>query len=113
VSQSGIVELLGRSRVLLSTSRWESGPIVASEALLRGCSLVGPNSIPSFRHFCEGGACGTTFAARTGPAVGVALDQETRAWEGGARDARDIAATWKNRFTADTICRQVLTGLEP
>jgi glycosyltransferase involved in cell wall biosynthesis len=113
VPLAGVVELLGRSRILLCTSRWESGPIVATEALLRGCSLVGPDSIPSFRHLCARGTCGTTFAARSGRTVAAALAQEAHAWESGARNAPSIAAAWKGRFTADTVCRQILAGLEP
>jgi glycosyltransferase involved in cell wall biosynthesis len=112
VGQREVAELLGRSRVLLSTSRWESGPIIGSEALLRGCSVVGPAAIPSFRHFCKDGTCGTTFASRTGRAVADALAREARAWETGGRDPLAIAAAWKDCFSATAVCRQLLAGFE-
>ena len=110
VGQREVADLLGRSRVLLSTSRWESGPIVAGEALVRGCSLVGPASIPSFRHFCR--TCGTTFAARTGRAVADALAHEVEVWQNGGRDPLAIAAAWKDCFSAAAVCRQLLAGLQ-
>jgi glycosyltransferase involved in cell wall biosynthesis len=104
-------EILDHSRCLLSTSRWESGPIVAAEALLRGCSLVGPQSIPSFRQFCRNGACGTTFASRSPSAVAAALKSELQAWDVGDRHPERIAACWRGCFLATSVCERLLTGL--
>ena len=111
VAQDEVAALLGRARVLLSTSRWESGPIVAGEAMLRGCSLVGPASIPSFAQFCDAG-CGTTFGRRSAGAVVAALDAETEAWAAGRRDPVAIASRWHGYFTSEGVCRRVLDGLE-
>jgi glycosyltransferase involved in cell wall biosynthesis len=111
VAQDEVAALLGRARVLLSTSRWESGPIVASEALLRGCSLVGPASIPSFAQFC-GAESGTTFARRSARAVAAALSAEAEAWATGQRDPAAIAARWQGYFTPEAVCRRVLDGLD-
>jgi hypothetical protein len=110
VTQEEVAALLGQARVLLSTSGWESGPIVASEALLRGCSLVGPASIPSFVQFCEAG-CGTTFGRRSAGAVAAALGAEAEAWAAGQRDPVAIAAHWHGYFTSEGVCRRVLDGL--
>jgi glycosyltransferase involved in cell wall biosynthesis len=112
VPPAEVADVLGRSNVLLSTSRWESGPIVASEALLRGCSLVGPSSIPSFCHFSRDGEYGTTFAARTAGAVAEALVQEEGAWARRAREPATIAGAWQGCFTPATVCRQLLEGLD-
>lgn len=112
VPQEKVAELLRESRVLLSTSHWESGPIVAAEALSVGCSLVGPASIPSFRQFCSTPGCGTTFSWRTGRAVVTALVNELTAWDAGLRTPAVIADTWRSRFTPKSVCEQILAGLD-
>jgi glycosyltransferase involved in cell wall biosynthesis len=109
VPQAEVADLLGRSQILLSTSRWESGPIVASEALVRGCSVIGPYSVPSFCQFCRNG-CGTSFADRAPQAVVTALTDEIKAWEAGRRDPARIAARWKEYFTPEVVCRRILDG---
>lgn len=109
VPQPEVADLLGRSRFLLCTSRWESGPIVASEALVRGCSVIGPDSIPSFSQFCRDG-CGTSFSVRTPQAVVTALTDEIHAWDAGRRDPVRIAGRWKDYFTPESVCRSILDG---
>ena len=81
VAQAEVLDLFNQSRVLLSTSRWESGPIVAAEAVLRGCTVVGSRSIPSFRRFSNAG-CGTVFATRGPRTIANAVQDEARALEG-------------------------------
>jgi glycosyl transferase family 1 len=112
VSSSEVAALLGDSRVLVSSSRWESGPIVACEALLRGCSLVGPASIPSFHLFCREHGCGSLFRLRSTRAFASALVAEERAWESGRRDPRAIADQWRGCFTPEAVCRALLDGLD-
>jgi glycosyltransferase involved in cell wall biosynthesis len=107
VSQDGIREILARSRCLLSSSRWESGPIVAAEALLCGCTLVAPASIPSFRHFVSQGG-GTLFARRSASELAAALATELTAWEHGQRHPESIAAHWRGQFTAPVVCARIL-----
>lgn len=106
--QERVMELLGSSRCLLSTSRWESGPIVASEALLSGSTLVGPESVPSFRQFCRDADCGTLFTTRSGGAVGRALMAELQAWDDGRRSPEEIAGRWRGYFMASQICAKLL-----
>lgn len=107
-----VAVLLGRAKVLLSTSRWESGPIVAAEALLRGCSLVGPEDIPGFAQMCDGGTCGTTFRHRSAAAVADALKSEADSWTTGRRQPTTIAARWQGYFTPEAVCRQLLSSLD-
>ncbi len=109
VPQPEVADLLGRSRILLCASRWESGPIVASEALVRGCSVIGAESIPSFSQFCRDG-CGTSFSFRTARAVVAALTDEIHAWDAGRRDPVRIAGRWNEYFTPEAVCRSILDG---
>ncbi len=111
VPQDRVRELMGESRVLLSTSRWESGPIVAWEALLTGCTVVGPWVIPGFRQLCESGGYGTCYRPRTSRAAAAALLNESRAWDAGRRDPKQIAAAWRGHFTPAAVCKQLLAGL--
>lgn len=108
-SQENVMKLLDSSRCLVSTSRWESGPIVAAEALLRGCSLVGPESVPSFRQFCVDTECGTMFCQRSGSAVAQALHAELLAWEEGRRSPEQISLRWRGIFTPGSVCAKLLT----
>jgi glycosyltransferase involved in cell wall biosynthesis len=110
VATERVSELLGRSQCLLSSSRWESGPIVASEALLRGATLVGPASIPSFRHFCANGG-GTLFEGRSPRALAQALTEELADWQTGRRRPTDIAGTWRGQFGPRVVCAQILAAL--
>jgi hypothetical protein len=102
--------LFNQSRILLSTSRWESGPIVAAEAVLRGCSVVGAQSIPGFRQFSDTG-CGTVFATHSPRAIASAVREEARAWRDGRRDPEVIAAAWRGYFTPRQVCAQLLGSL--
>jgi len=109
-SQENVMKLLDSSRCLISTSRWESGPIVAAEALLRGCSLVGPESVPSFRQFCVDTECGTMFFQRSGIAVAQALHSELLAWDEGLRSPEQISLRWRGIFTPGSVCAKLLTS---
>ncbi|WP_435022591.1 glycosyltransferase family 4 protein (plasmid) [Tundrisphaera sp. TA3] len=112
VAPAEVLALMDESRVLLSTSRWESGPIVAAEAVLRGCSVAGPRSIPGFRMFAEAG-CGSLFAGRSPRSVAEALRNEANARRDGWRDPRAIADAWRGHFTPRDVCERILRSLGP
>ena len=103
-----VAELLRRSRSLLLSSRWESGPIVANEALSLGCTLVGPVRVPTFEAYCAGGRYGTACRSGSPQALAAAVLDEMRAWDDGRRDPAAIAATWRPRFDPRTVCEQLL-----
>jgi glycosyltransferase involved in cell wall biosynthesis len=103
-----VAALLRESRSLLLSSRWESGPIVANEALCLGCSLVGPAAIPSLAGFCDRGRYGTACRRRSPRALADAVLKEMRAWDEGRRDPARIASVWRPRFDPRTVCRQLL-----
>lgn len=110
IAQAEMRALLDRSRILLSTSRWESGPIIAAEALLRGCSVVGLDSVPSFREYAASG-CGSTYPSAGVRSVIAALDRETGAWADGGRNPEHLAARWRGAFTPAAVCERLLAGL--
>jgi glycosyltransferase involved in cell wall biosynthesis len=103
-----VADLLGTSRVLLLTSRWESGPIVANEALCLGCTLVGPAGLPSLASYCRDGGSGTTSEGRSPRALAAALLQEMRAWDEGRRDPAAGARRWRPHFHPTNVCAALL-----
>lgn len=101
-----IAELMRTSRVLLVSSRWESGPIVAFEAVCSGATVVGPTWVPACQWLApDGGRC---FTRRSASAVGEAIVAELRAWESGRRDPAAIAVRWRPWFDPTEVCRRML-----
>src|SRR5262249_15501862 len=105
---AAIAELLRDSRVLVLSSRWESGPIVAFEALACGASVVGPACVPVCEWICAEGAFGSLFTRRSGAALGAALVDELTAWEDNRRDPETTAAVWRPRLDPAAICAAML-----
>jgi glycosyltransferase involved in cell wall biosynthesis len=108
LAPAAVAALLRNARSLLLSSRWESGPIVANEALSLGCTLIGPAEIPTLREFCEGGRYGTACRVRSATSLAAAALAEVRAWDDGRRDPLAVAAAWRPRFDPQAVCRQLL-----
>jgi len=107
---SVIAKFLRESRALVLSSRWESGPIVASEALCAGCSLVGPSWVPTIPWYCGDGRYGSLFARRSASALADALAAELAEWDAGHRNPQATAAYFRPWFTPAAVCRSLLTG---
>lgn len=104
-------ESLARARSVIFTSRWETGPHVATEALSVGTTLVGA-PIPNLTGLTDGGRFGRVARDRRPESVAAALLEEMAAWDAGSRRGADIAAHWRPRLTPAAVCRQYLTALE-
>lgn len=101
-----VAELMRTSRVLLVSSRWESGPIVAFEAVCSGATVVGPAWVPACRWLApDGGRC---FSRRSASSVGAAVVSELREWDAGHRDPAAVAAQWRPWFDPAEVCRRML-----
>jgi hypothetical protein len=101
-------QILAESRCLLLTSRWESGPIVANEALCMGCSLVGPKCISSLSSYCGAGPFGTVSNSRSAEDLAGCLVKELQAWDQGLRDPVASATYWRPHFDPVNVCTTVL-----
>ncbi|MEO8277118.1 MAG: glycosyltransferase [Thermoanaerobaculia bacterium] len=101
---------LARSRVALFSSRWETGPHAATEALALGATLVAP-PMPNFEGMIDRGAFGTLASERSPQVLAAALGREMALWESGARDAGAIAAHWRARVSPRAVCHTLLAGL--
>lgn len=103
-----VADLLRTSRVLVVPSRWESGPIVAFEAVSCGASVVGSARVPACRWLERDGGC---FTRRSASSLGAALVNELRAWDAGRRDSAAIATTWRKWFDPAEVCGRMLPPL--
>lgn len=102
---------LATSRSALFSSRWETGPHAATEALALGATLVSP-PMPNLEGMIDGGRFGTLAGNRKPAALANALNEELSTWDAGRRDAATIATHWRARLAPAAVCRRLLAALE-
>lgn len=107
-----VQESLASCRSVVFSSRWETGPHAATEALALGATVVGA-PIPNLVGITDGGRFGTVAAAHRPRALAEALEQEWQLWERGERDPLAIAAHWRRQVRPESVCRQLLAALKP
>lgn len=105
-----VAETLAASRMALFSSRWETGPHAATEALALGTTLVGA-PLPNLVGMVEAGRFGTIASSRRPQALATALAAEAAAWDSGRRDPRAIAAHWRARLSPEAVGRSLLDTL--
>ena len=101
---------LAQSRAALFSSRWETGPHVATEALALGATLVSV-PMPNLEGMIDGGRFGTLAGRRTPQALAGALAAELAEWDAGRRDASGIARQGRARFSPVAVARTLLETL--
>ncbi|WP_160168121.1 glycosyltransferase [Rhodopirellula sallentina] len=84
---------LTQSRILLSTSKWETTPIQGLEALCSGCTIVAPNSVPGYASLIGNNDYGCTYTTKY-QAID-ALTCELNNWCNHKRDAVAISNHWR------------------
>ena len=107
VPQAQLVAEYQRAQIIVVSSRSESFHIAAASALCCGCSVVGPESIPSLAWFASEGG-GSLGASRTAENLAAAARAEIVAWREGRHDPKQISARWTNLVTAEAVARQCL-----
>ena len=107
LAQDDIVDLLGRARVIVTSSRWESFSLSSHEGLAMGCTVAGPALAP-LRDIVSLGPYGAVAARRDAAGLACALTTEAAAWEAGERDPTSIAATWRSRLDLEVVARRFL-----
>jgi glycosyltransferase involved in cell wall biosynthesis len=105
-----VAETLAASRVALFSSRWETGPHAATEALALGATLVSA-PMPNLEGMIENGRFGTLASSRRPAALAAALVDELAAWDDGRRNAGEVAAHWRARLSPLAVSRQLLATL--
>ena len=105
-----VAETLAASRVALFSSRWETGPHAATEALALGATLVSV-PMPNLEGMIADGRFGTLAGDRRPAALAAALAAELTAWDEGRRAPGEIAAHWRAQLSPLAVSRQLLAAL--
>jgi glycosyltransferase involved in cell wall biosynthesis len=105
-----VASLLADSRAIAFSSRWESGPIAAFEALAVGSTVIGA-PIPNLIDLCAGGRFGSASPTRRPADLAQAIHQEMNAWGSGQRGPRAIAEHWRAKLHPTVVCRQLLATI--
>lgn len=106
-----VAETLAQSRAALFSSRWETGPHVATEALALGATLVSV-PMPNLEGMIDGGRFGTLARSRSPESLAAALSTELDAWDAGRREPAAIAAHGRARFSPVAVARGLLESLD-
>lgn len=109
--QEVVARALASSRSFLGTARWESGPMVVTEALALGATIVGV-PIPSYQSYAGatagGGPYGRIAVRRSPRALADALVDEMAAWDHQERSSQEISEHWKREMQPEVLCRRLL-----
>jgi glycosyltransferase involved in cell wall biosynthesis len=107
VDRANVAALLTKSRIAVSSSRWEGYSILALEALCMGCTLATP-PLPGFVSMAENGRFGTIASRRHPAALVRAIETELELWDRGARVPGEISAVWRRRTSNDSVVSNLL-----
>jgi len=102
-----IVKAFQYSKICLVTSRYESGPISAQEALCLGCTIVGPPDVPSMHDLCQRGN-GSLAQSRSRSDMTTAVHHEVHLWENNRRNPKASSHLARNLYSAKSVCRNIL-----
>ncbi len=110
VGTKQMIELLSESRILLSTSRWETQPIGALEAVCLGCTIVAP-PIRGFVDLMMDPNCGTMARFSNAKSLASAVRTELTKWDAGDRSPKSLADAYRSRFSNATVVAAILNSL--
>lgn len=99
---------LSACRFLLSSSRWESHPIGALEALCCGCTVVA-TPVPGFREIIGDGRFGCLAGSHSASSLAGAAIAELDRWDSGKRNPLEIASHWRAEVNNKVVVRQLLS----
>ena len=105
-----VAETLAQSRAAIFSSRWETGPHVATEALALGATLVSV-PMPNLEGMIAGGSFGTLATSRSPEALAGALAAELEVWDAGRRDPQAVTAHGRAHFSPMAVARDLLETL--
>ncbi len=112
VANEVLMGALRAAKIEFLTSRHESFHNSSAEALLRGCSIVGPPQIPSIGWFCQA-ASGTVATAYSAAHIADALSAEAKAWQDGERDPGAISRYWHARISSTAVAAKLIELVGP
>jgi glycosyltransferase involved in cell wall biosynthesis len=110
--QEALAPLLGRARIIVTSSHWESFSLSSHEGLAMGCTVSGP-ALQPLRDAVALGPYGTLAERRSARGLAGALAAEAAAWDAGRRDPLAGAAFWRARLRVDAVAERFADLLDP
>ena len=103
-----LAEEMKSARILLFASRYESFLLAGAEALVAGCSVVGPETLVATQQLVKIQGCPSS---STGNLLGN-LELERQAWAEGRRDPTQISQTACLAFSPQAVAQAFLSLVE-
>jgi len=107
-NRSELPRILSGCRFILSSSRWESHPIGALEALCCGCTVVA-TPVPGFKDIVDRGRYGTLSREHSASLLAKAAETEMRLWDDGKRHPVEIASHWRAEVSNKSVVAALLS----
>jgi glycosyltransferase involved in cell wall biosynthesis len=110
VSVDAMIEYLNESRLLLSTSRWETHPIGALEALCMGCTVVAP-PIRGFVDLLIDPKCGRLAKSMRPDDLARAVNDELNDWESDPKPVSAISNDARGRYCNGAVIERMMRSV--
>jgi glycosyltransferase involved in cell wall biosynthesis len=106
--QEEISKSLREAKILFFASRYEGSMLAGGEALLSGCTVIGPKTTPCSSYFASF-FNGPTPPERTASALASALKTEAQAWSLNRRDPHKISEDAHHQMGSLVVAQKILT----
>lgn len=105
--QEEISKSLREAKILFFASRYEGSMLAGGEALLSGCTVIGPKTTPCSSYFASFFG-GPTPPERAASALAYALEAEAQAWSQCRRDPRKISEAARHQMGSLIVAQKIL-----
>ena len=106
--QEEISKRLREAKILFFASRYEGSMLAGGEALLSGCTVIGPKTTPCSSYFASFFG-GPTPPERAASALAYALEAEAQAWSQCRRDPHKISENARHQMGSLVVAQKILT----
>jgi len=106
--QEEISKRLREAKILFFASRYEGSMLAGGEALLSGCTVIGPRTTPCSSYFASFFG-GPTPPERAASALAYALEAEAQAWSQCRRDPHKISENARHQMGSLVVAQKILT----
>jgi len=106
--QEKISRSLREAKILFFASRYEGSMLAGGEALLSGCSVIGPKTTPCSSYFASF-FDGPTPPERTASTLAYALETEAQAWSQCRRNPHKISENTRHQMGSLVVAQKILT----
>lgn len=107
MAAASLAETMGKSMILFFTSHYESFLLAGAEALVAGCSVVGPETLVATRQLVEIQTCQVSDPGKS--SLLEVLEREQKAWEEGKRDPEQISSRATAAFSSHAVAQGFLS----